>query len=114
VSTFPDHAERRQGARVDLLGQFQGHLVALDEEVRVLQLGPGGMTIATAVPLAQGQQHDLQLTLGEERLTLKARIVHTRTTIDRDEFTYVAGVAFVDLPAESARTIDAFIAHSDA
>jgi hypothetical protein len=113
VSTQPDRSERRQGARVDLLSQFQGKLVTLDEDVRVLQLGPGGMTIATAIPLVPDQQHDLQLTLGEQVLTVRARIVHSRTTVDRDEFTYVAGAAFMDVSPETAQAIDAFLARTE-
>ena len=114
MNEFPAHGERRQQPRVDLLTRFQGHLVTLDEDVRVLQLGPGGMTIATAVPLQPEHVHDLQLTLDDHPITLKARIVHIRPTIDHDdEFTYIAGVAFVDLSPEGARLIGTFLAHEN-
>jgi hypothetical protein len=105
--------ERRQGPRVDLLGEFQGRLVALDEEVRVLQLGPGGLTVAAAVPLDLDHGYDLQLTIDERSITVKARVVHIRTTVDRDQFTYVIGMQFVDLPPEAAGAIDAFLARTD-
>ena len=113
MSTFPDRTERRQGPRVDLLGEFQGHLVALDEKVQVLQLGPGGLTMAAAIPLQVDQHYDLQLTVDERSLNVKARAVHMRTTIDRDEFTYVIGMQFTDLPAEAGAAIEAFLARSD-
>jgi hypothetical protein len=105
--------ERRQGPRVDLLGEFQGHLVALDEEVRVLQLGSGGLTVASAVPLELDNRYDLQLTIDERSITVQARVVHMRTTIDRDQFTYVIGMQFVDLPPEAAAAIDGFLAHTE-
>jgi hypothetical protein len=108
-----DREERRQYPRVDLLTEFQGHLIVLDEAVRVLQLGPGGMTIASPVPLEPSQIHDMRLTIDDRVLTLRARVVHARTTIDRDAFSYVAGVAFVDLPADAAGAISAFLARSD-
>jgi hypothetical protein len=110
----PDRGERRQGPRVDLLAQFQGHLITLDEEIRVLQLGPGGVTVAAAIPLVVDHEHDLQLTIGDERVTVRARVAHARTTIDRDEFTYVAGMAFVNLSPAAANAIDTFLARTDA
>jgi PilZ domain len=113
VSTIPDRTERRHGPRVNLLSEFQGHLVALDEEVRVLQLGPGGLTMAAAIPLQVDHRYDLQLTLGERSITVGARVVHMRTTIDRDEFTYIVGMQFADLPADAAEAIGAFIARND-
>jgi PilZ domain len=113
VSTIPDRTERRQGPRVNLLGEFQGHLVALDEEVRVLQLGRGGLTMAAAIPLQVDHHYDLQLTLGERGITVKARVVHMRTTIDRDEFTYIIGMQFADLPADAAAAIDAFLTRNE-
>ena len=99
---------------MDLLREFQGHLVALDEEVRVMQLGPGGMTVASAIPLQVEQHYDLQLTIDERSLAVQSRVVHMRTTIDRDEFTYVIGMQFIDLPAEAAAAIEAFLARGDA
>jgi hypothetical protein len=114
VSTGPERTERRQWPRVDLLSEFQGHLVALDEEVRVVQLGPGGLTIAAAIPLELDHRYDLQLTVDERSITVQARVVHLRTTIDRDEFTYVIGMQFADLPPEAAAAIDAFLAREAA
>ena len=35
-------------------------------------------------------------------------------TIDRDEFTYIIGMQFADLPAEAAASIEAFLGRSDA
>ncbi len=113
MSTTPGRGERRQGPRVDLLSEFQGHLIALDEVVKVLQLGSGGITIASAVPVLPAHVLDLQLTIDERVITLKGRVVHQRTTIDRDTFTYVAGLAFVDLAPEAAQAIEAFLARND-
>jgi hypothetical protein len=113
VSTGPERTERRQWPRVNLLSEFQGHLVALDEEVRVVQLGSGGMTIAAAIPLELDHRYDLQLTVDERSITVQARVVHLRTTIDRDEFTYVIGMQFADLPPEVAAAIDAFLARNE-
>jgi PilZ domain len=113
VSTPPEQSERRQTPRVDLLREFQGHLIALDEPIRVRQLSQAGMTVAAAVPLSPAHTHDIQLTLGDLVVTLKARVVHTKMTIDHgDEFTYVCGLAFIDPPDDVVAAINGFLAAS--
>ncbi len=101
--------DRRQSPRVDLLREFQGRLLALDEAVTVQQLGPGGLTVIAAVPLSPTEIHDLRLTLDDEVISLRARVVHSRAVIDSDDVTYVSGLAFVDPPAETLAVIEHFI-----
>jgi hypothetical protein len=101
--------DRRQTPRVDVLQDFQGHLVALDEPVTVQQLGPGGLTLEAAVPLSPTQIHDLRLTLDDAVISVRARVVHTRAVVDHDDVTYVSGMAFVDLPRETIATIEHFL-----
>jgi hypothetical protein len=101
--------DRRQSPRVDLLREFQGRLLALDEAIIVQQLGPGGLTVTAAVPLSPAEIHDLRLTLDGEVISLRARVVHSRAVIDSDDVTYVSGLAFVDPPAETLAVIEHFI-----
>jgi hypothetical protein len=101
--------DRRQTPRVDLFREFQGHLLALDEAVTVQQLGPGGLTLIAAVPLSPTHIHDLRLTLDEQVISVRARVVHSRALIDSDDVTYVSGLAFVDPPAETLAIIEHFI-----
>lgn len=101
--------DRRQTPRVDLLREFQGHLLALDEAVTVQQLGPGGITVVAAVPLSPSHIHDLRLTLDDEVLQVRARVVHSRAVVDSDDVTYVSGLAFVDPPPETLAVIEHFI-----
>jgi hypothetical protein len=113
VTISPEHPERRRDPRVDLLTEFQGHLITLDEAVLIQQLGPGGMTIVGNAPLSPAHVHDIQLTLDDRPIVLKVRVVHTRMTIDRgDEFSYVSGLAFVDPPADAVEAINAFLART--
>jgi PilZ domain len=115
VTTPPEHHDRRRAPRVDLLTEFQGHVIALDEVVRIQQLGPAGMTIAGETPLSPAHVHDIQLTLDDKPIILKARVVHTRMTVDRgDEFTYISGLSFVDPPAEAVDAINAFLSRGAA
>ena len=101
--------DRRQTPRVDLLREFQGHLLALDEAVTVQQLGPGGLTVVAAVPLSPSQFHDLRLTLDDDVIQVRARVVHSRAVVDSDDVTYVSGLAFVDPPPEARAIIEHFI-----
>jgi PilZ domain len=101
--------DRRQTPRVDLLREFQGHLLALDEAVTVQQLGPGGLTVVAAVPLSPTHIHDLRITLDDEVISIRARVVHTRAVVDSDDVTYVSGLAFVDPPPETLAIIEHFI-----
>jgi hypothetical protein len=101
--------DRRQTPRVDLLREFQGHLLALDEAVTVQQLGPGGLTVVAAVPLSPTHIHDLRLTLDDEVISVRARVVHSRAVVDSDDVTYVSGLAFVDPPPETLAIIEHFI-----
>jgi hypothetical protein len=113
-STPPDprpHIEedRRQTPRVDLMREFQGHVLALDEAVTVQQLGPGGLTLIAAVPLSPTHIHDLRLTLDDDVIAVRARVVHSRAVVDSDDVTYVSGLAFVDPPPETMAIIEHFI-----
>ena len=101
--------DRRQTPRVDLMQDFQGHLIALDEPVSVQQLGPGGLTLVAAVPLSPTHIHDLRVTLDDAVISVRARVVHTRAVVANDDVTYVSGMAFVDLPPETAATIEHFL-----
>ena len=101
--------DRRQTPRVDLLREFQGHLLALDEAVTVQQLGPGGITVVAAVPLSPTHIHDLRLTLDDDVIQVRARVVHSRAVIHSDDVTYVSGLAFVDPPPETLAIIEHFI-----
>ena len=101
--------DRRQSPRVDLMQDFHGHLIALDEPVTVQQLGPGGLTLAAAVPLSPTHIHDLRLTLDDAVISVRARVVHTRAVIEGDDVTYVSGLAFVDLPRETSAAIEHFL-----
>ena len=101
--------DRRQTPRVDLLREFQGHLIALDQAVTVQQLGPGGLTVIAAVPLSPTHIHDLRLTLDDEVISVRARVVHSRAVVDSDDVTYVSGLAFVDPSPETLAIVEHFI-----
>jgi hypothetical protein len=111
VSTYEWNAgqERRTAPRVDLLIHLKGNIIALDEAATVQQLSLRGMTVHTTVPLSSNGTHDFRLNLGDRTLDVRTRAVHSRMVIDRDEVSYISGLAFVDLTPAAAATLEALI-----
>jgi hypothetical protein len=92
--------ERRRTPRVDLLAEYLGHLVTLDEPVHLRQLGEGGMTVATVVPISPTVEHEFRFTIGERAVHVRARVVHSRVLVRDDVVTYLTGLEFLDLSPE--------------
>jgi hypothetical protein len=101
--------DRRRTPRVDLLAEVEGHLVNLDERVKVRQLSLGGMTVETTAPLSTGVDHDFRVSLGDEAVTLRARVVHARVVVDGDAVAYIAGLQFVDPTPHLLEVIRTFL-----
>lgn len=96
--------ERRRTPRLDLLADCLGHLVTLDEPVHVRQIGEGGMTVATAVPISPTVEHEFRFTLGERAVHIRTRVVHSRVQVRDDVVTYLTGVEFLD-PSPDVRAV---------
>jgi hypothetical protein len=93
--------ERRHTPRVDLLADLHGHIVTLDEQVRVRQLSLGGLTVETTAPLSPRLVHDFRISFGNASTTVHGRVIHSRVVIDGDTVSYVAGIQFVDPGADA-------------
>lgn len=116
MSTYEWNAgqERRLAPRVDLLIELKGSLIALGEAVSVQQLSLRGMTVQTTVPLSPNMAHDFRLNLADQTLDVRTRVVHTRMVVDRDEVSYISGLAFVDLTPAAEATLDALVTSLEA
>lgn len=104
-----DRADRRRDARVDLLADLHGHLVTLDEHVQVKQISLGGMTVETTAPLSPRLDHDFRLAIGDQSVTVRARVVHSRVAVRGDNVNFLTGVQFVDPNADALTMIRQFI-----
>ncbi len=93
--------DRRGGPRVEVLGSLHGQLVPLRVSVRVREIGFGGFSIESDVPLPLDAQQDFRFTLRQgNTVTIRARVVHCRGDQRDDRMIYVVGLAFADeLPA---------------
>jgi hypothetical protein len=96
--------ERRDSARVELLGAVEGEM-AVVHPVAVKEISPGGALVETSFPLRIDSLHDLRLTLGRA-LVVKGRVVHsTVSDVDYDVITYRSGIEFVDTNERVASAI---------
>jgi PilZ domain len=101
--------ERRLSPRVNLLMDLKGELIALDEPATVQQLSLRGMTVHTNVPLSPNGTHEFRLYLEGSRLDVKTRVVHSRVMVERDDVSYISGLAFVDLTPDAEAALDTLI-----
>ena len=101
--------ERRLAPRVNLLMELKGDLIALDEPATVPQLSLRGMTVHTRVPLGPNGTHEFRLHLEGGTLDVKTRVVHSRVVVERDDVSYISGLAFVDLTPDAEATLDTLI-----
>jgi hypothetical protein len=108
-ATPEDRPERRRDVRIDLLADLHGHLVTLDEQVQVRQISLGGMTVETTAPLSPRLDHDFRLSIGDEAVTVRARVVHSRVAVRGDAVAFLTGLQFVDPTAAALSMIREFI-----
>ena len=106
IDWMPD---RRRNPRIDLLADVEGHLITLDERVQVKQLSLGGMTVETTAPLSPKIDHDFRISLGDEAVTLRARVMHARVAVDGDDVTYLTGLQFVEPTPRLLEVVRRFI-----
>ena len=101
--------ERRLAPRVNLLMELKGELIALDEPATVQQLSLRGMTVHTNVPLGPNGPHEFRLHLEAGTMDVKTRVVHSRVVVERDDVSYISGLAFVDLTPDAEAALDTLI-----
>jgi hypothetical protein len=89
--------------------ELKGDLIALDETANVQQLSLRGMTVQTHVPLGPNGTHEFRLHLAGGTLDVKTRVVHSRVMVERDDVSYISGLAFVDLTPDAEATLDTLI-----
>jgi hypothetical protein len=91
--------EKRDAARVPILGELQGEMMVFQPMV-VKDVSITGATVETRYPLHLNSLHDLRLALGDTSIVVKGRVVHSRICdVDQDIVTYTTGVEFVE-PSE--------------
>lgn len=103
-------SERRRERRVNLTSRLQGHLIALDEPVSVLQVSEGGMTLSTRSPLSPRGVQEFYVWVVAAPLLVQGEVRHTRVVVNNDDVTYQTGIQFIDPPAELLAQLEDLLA----
>ena len=111
MATIDWMPDRRRSARVELLAELQGQLLALDEDVRVRQVSLGGLQLETSAPLSLREEHDLRIAFGDRSAVVRARVLHSRVAIHSDQVTYLSGVEFIALSPEARALLTDLVSH---
>ena len=101
--------ERRDVDRVDILGDLQGEIMVF-EPMTIIQISEHGAQLETLFRLHLGSLHDIRLTLGEDSVIVKGRIVHTSVSdVEHEQVLYRSGIEFVEPPERTAKVIAAVV-----
>ena len=105
----PLPGERRDVDRVDILGDLQGEIMVF-EPMTITQISEHGAQLETLFPLHLGSLHDVRLTLGEDSVIVKGRIVHSSISdVEHEQVLYRSGIEFVEPPERTTKVIAAFV-----
>jgi PilZ domain len=102
----PPQPDRRRVPRIDVHGQIQGQLLAVEGGIAVTihNVSRHGFLMAGSRPFYRGDVRDFRfaLTVGEP-VTIRGRIVRTVRFFNEREAIYTAGVEFTDPTADAER-----------
>lgn len=96
--------DRRTAIRFEIVGELWGTL-QVAQAFRVLNVGEGGMLIASPVPLSVGARYEAQITVDRQARTVPVRVTRVRPVAPAASACTV-GVEFLDLPADLRRELD--------
>ncbi len=104
---MPD--DKRDAERVPMLGELHGEMMVFQPMV-VREISRTGAAVETAYPLHLNSLHELRLTLGDQSVVVKARVVHSHISdVDQELVTYRSGMEFVDVSDRIVAAIGAFL-----
>jgi hypothetical protein len=102
-------SDKRDSDRVELLGDLHGE-VKIFQPVIIKEISTGGAQVESAFPLQLDSLHEFRLTLGDQSLVVKGRVVHCRITdVDQDLVVYRTGIEFIEPNERVAAAIADFV-----
>jgi hypothetical protein len=100
--------DRRTSVRFEIVGSLWGTL-QLTEAARVVDISPGGALIVSPVAMAIDSVGPVKLTLGNEEVTVDARVRHFRPVSGADggdAARYLIGLEFATVPPALAQALE--------
>jgi hypothetical protein len=102
-----DH--QREAERLQILGDLHGEVMVF-QPMTIKEISRAGAQVETAFPLQLDSLHEFRLTLGDQSVVVKGRVVHCSISdVDQDVVLYRAGVEFVEPVERVASVITDFI-----
>ena len=103
------HDKKRDGERVQILGELRGEVMVY-EPMAIKEISRGGVQIETRFPLQLDSLHEFRLSLGERSVVVKGRVVHCSISdVDQEAVVYRSGVEFIEPPQRVEGAVAEFI-----
>jgi len=103
------HRDKRDDERVPILGELRGEVMVF-APISIKEISRGGVQVETGFPLQLDSLHEFRLTLGEQSIVLKGRVVHCSISdVDQELVIYRSGVEFIEPPDRVQDVIVDFI-----
>jgi hypothetical protein len=100
---------KRDAERIEILGDLQAEVMVF-QPMAIKELSRMGAQVETAFPLHLDSLHDLRLTLGDQSVVVKGRVVHCSISdMDQELVLYRSGVEFVEPSGPVDEVISAFV-----
>lgn len=94
--------QTRDRERIEILGELNGEIMIF-QPLSIKEISRGGCLVETAFPLHLNSLHEIRLTLGDQSVVLKGRVVHCRISdVDQEIVHYRSGVEFIE-PSDPVR-----------
>ena len=104
-----DDTDKREKERVAPTAQLEGAVMVF-QPMTVLQISHNGALIETPFPLQLDSLHEFRLSLGEQSVVVKGRIVHCYVGELRNDVTvYRSGIELVEPSEPVRRAIEDFV-----
>ena len=102
-----DH--QREAERLQILGDLHGEVMVF-QPMAIKEISRAGAQVETGFPLQLDSLHEFRLTLGDQSVVVKGRVVHCSISdVDQDVVLYKSGVEFVEPLERVASVITGFI-----
>ena len=100
---------KRDTERLEILGELQGEVMVF-QPMAIKEISRGGAQVETSFPLQLDSLHDFRLTLCDDSVVLKGRVVHCSISdVDQEIVVYRTGIEFVEAPERINSVISDFI-----
>jgi PilZ domain len=103
------HDDKRESERLQILGELHGEVMAF-QPLAVKEISPDGAQVETGFPLQLDSLHEFRLTLGDQSVVVKGRIVHCSISdVEQEIVIYRSGLEFVEPSERVVEVVVGFI-----